>query len=269
MRDLINKIAFLLALPAVVLLSACEETDYMKFDVSESGVYFTKDTLDYSFGVTPMEIRSYVYDIPVRVLGSVSDKDRDIAYEIVEDSTFAEEGVQYRILSAVIPAGEIEGCISIELLRDGLEGTHITGFTRYSLGLALVANSNFEPTLSKDDRIRVLYFDNAIEQPDWMGKGGKVWSEGELGVWHPLKFIKMVEYFHAIEEILPETYLDMVEAYGENLEHIPYGNPHQYRTIFNKYIYHPMYLYFSDPANRDAILEEYPDFPFDFPNPYA
>ena len=30
-----------------------------------------------------------------------------------------------------------------------------------------------------------------------------------------------------------------------------------------------MYDYFSDPANEDYILSEFPDFPFDFPNPYA
>ena len=29
-----------------------------------------------------------------------------------------------------------------------------------------------------------------------------------------------------------------------------------------------MYDYFNDPANRDMILDAYPDFPFDFPNPY-
>ena len=29
-----------------------------------------------------------------------------------------------------------------------------------------------------------------------------------------------------------------------------------------------MYDFFSDPANHDMIVEAYPDFPFDFPNPY-
>ena len=67
----------------------------------------------------------------------------------------------------------------------------------------------------------------------------------------------------------PETYKKMVADYGENLENIPYGDPYLYRTIFRKYIYKPMYDFFNDPANRDAIIDEYPDFPFDFPDPYA
>lgn len=270
MKNIINKALTPLSLAAIMLLAACQETDYMRFDTSDSGVYFTKDTLTYSFGVTPMEIRTYTYDIPVKVLGGLSDKDREIGYEIIEDSTSSTEGEQYRILSAVIPAGKTDGDISVEILRDGLYGSHIEGYTRYKLGIRLVANDEFTPTLSEAHQVRVLCFDNSIDQPSWTNsKGEKIWSIGELGVWHPLKFIKMVEYFHAIEEILPDTYAAMVVAYGENLEHIPYGNPHQYRTVFNKYIYHKMYLYFSDPANRDAILEEYPDFPFDFPNPYA
>ena len=56
--------------------------------------------------------------------------------------------------------------------------------------------------------------------------------------------------------------------YGENLENIEYGDPYQYRTIFKKYIYLPMYEHFNDPANREMILSLYPDFPFDFPNPF-
>lgn len=36
------------ALAAVAMMS-CSETDYMTFDTANNGVYFTKDTLTYSF----------------------------------------------------------------------------------------------------------------------------------------------------------------------------------------------------------------------------
>jgi hypothetical protein len=49
------------ALPAALLFIACNDDDYMRFDLSHSGIYFTKDTLNYSFGVTPVEIREYTY----------------------------------------------------------------------------------------------------------------------------------------------------------------------------------------------------------------
>lgn len=270
MKKIYKNIALLFLLPALLLCTACSETDYMRFDVSSSGVYFTKDTLNYSFGVTPIEVRTHVFKVPVRVMGNISDQDRIVSYQVIPDSTEAESGVQYNILEAVIPAGKIDGYIAVEILRDNLAGTHKEGYTKYKLGLRLTENNNFAPTLSIDDQIRVLRFDNAVEQPNWLSPSGvKIWSVGELGTWHPLTFIKLVEYFHKLEDILPDTYYRIVEDYGENLEHIPYGDVYLYRTVFNKYIFYPMYQYFSDPANKEAILEEYPDYPFDFPNPFA
>lgn len=254
---------------ACAALTACNDSDYLIYDTSECGIYFTKDTLKYSFSVTPTETRTYTYNIPVKIMGAVSDKEREIGFEVITDTTTAVEGVQYTIGKAVIYPDSITGNIPVVILRDGLEGTYDTGYTSYTLGLRLIENDNFAPTLSSKEHVRVLTFDNAVDMPDWFDyKGDKVWDKDYLGEWHPLKLIKMVEYFHEIANILPETYVKIVEAYGENLESIPYGDPYQYRTIFNKYIYSPMYEYFSNPDNREEILSQYPDFPFDFPNPF-
>ena len=255
---------------AISVFTACEETDYLKFDLSHSGLYFTKDTLSYSFGVTPVEIKRYTYNVPVRVMGGISNKKRTIGYAVRTDSTTAIEGLHYEIGEACIMPDSIDGIIPVTIFRENLEGNHTDGYKRYKLCLELVDNEHFSPTLDSLHQVRVLRFDNAVEQPQWYNAHGeKVWYESELGVWHPYKFIKMVEYFHGIEDILPETYAKMVIAYGENLEHIPLGSVYEYRTVFTKYIYYPMYQFFSDPANREYILSEYPDFPFDFPNPYA
>lgn len=255
---------------AVAGLSAmsCSETDYMTFDTANNGVYFTKDTLTYSFSVTPIEVKTYTYNVPFRIMGPTSSQQRTVKYSIDESLTTAKAGVQYNIGEAIVMSDSINGYIPVEILRDGLEGTYATGYTRYTLVLRLQENENFKPTLDSESQCRTLTFDNAIEQPEWYNAhGDKVWSVTTLGVWHPYKFIKMVEYFHAIADILPETYKKMVEAYGENLEHIPYGDPYVYGTIFKKYIYQPMYDFFNDPANHDMIVAAYPDFPFDFPKP--
>ena len=79
----------------------------------------------------------------------------------------------------------------------------------------------------------------------------------------------MVEFFHSIESVQPETYKKMVKVFGENLEHVQYGDFYPYKTVMNKYVFKPMYDYFIAPENYDEIVELYPDFPFDFPNPYA
>ncbi|MCD8317908.1 MAG: DUF4843 domain-containing protein [Paraprevotella sp.] len=258
------------ALSVLWICASCSETDYLVYDTSRSGIYFTKDTLTYSFGVTPVEQRTTVFRIPGRIMGTLSDADRTFAYEVIADSTTAVEGVQYNIGKPVIPADSINGYIPVELLRDGLAGDYQNGYVSYKLGVRLLNGDGFEPTLDEASQIRVLTFDNAVEQPDWLNANGeKVWYTSTWGVWHPLKLIKMVEYFHAIKDVLPEIYVKMVALYGENLENVPYGDFYVYGTIMKKYVYEPMYEYFSDPANRDEILSLYPDFPFDFPNPYA
>lgn len=269
-KDFIKYILIASLLPSVLLFTACDDENYLKFDLSHSGIYFTKDTLNYSFGVTPVEIREYTYNIPVKVMGGLSNQKRTIAYEILPDSTNAEQGVHYTIGEACIMPDSIEGVIPVTVFRDNLKGNYLDGYERYTLCLQLVSNDFFTPTLDSLSQVRVFHFDNSVEQPEWYNAyGEKVWQTRYLGEWHPLKFIKMVEYYHAVEAILPETYKKMVDLYGENLEHIPFGDPYQYRTIFVKYIYSKMYAFFSDPANREDILAEFPDFPFDFPDPYT
>ena len=251
------------------LMAGCGN-DYMEYDSSLRGIYFTRDTLEYSFGVTPVEIQTHVLKVPFRTMGIVTQTDRAVSFEIVTDSTTATEGVQFTLGEAVIEAGQTEGYIPVTLLRSGLEGTYATGYHRYRLGLRLRANENFTPTLNSRDQLRVVCFDNAVEQPSWLGRDNeKIWPAYSLGQWHPYKLIKMVELFHGLEATMPETYQRIADLYGENLESIPYGDPYIFKTIFNKYIFKPMYDYFSNPANRDAIMTAYPDFPFDMPNPYA
>ncbi len=266
---------------AALLLAACEETDYMTYDTSHNGVYFEKDSVAYSFGVSPLEVTSHVVAIPVNVMGGLSDAPRDIAYTIVQHDVFtgdtvaAELGKHYNISAATVDPDSITGYINVEVLRDALEGSYAEGYKRYRLTINLETNENFAPTLTPAEQTITLTFDNAIERPEWLDyKGDKVWPQA-LGIWHPYKLIKMVEFYHAVEQEKPETYRRMVAQFGENLERMDYGDPYPFRTIFLSYIYRPMYKYFSDPANKDFIFSEYPDFPKnadgtpEFPNPDA
>lgn len=260
----------------------------MTYSPDDNGIYFNRDTLTFSFSVMSTDSTTHVLNVPVKIMGTLSDRDREFSFQverqmpsdslsrlisIPKDSSFvwADEGVQYTIPDHVcIPAGCIHGVIPVTVVRSKLEGNYMDGYIHYRLVLRLTENGNFTPTLSEKDQVRVIQFDNAIEQPAWYDyKGDKVWYEKELGQWHPYKMIKMVEYFHALKDILPETYVKMVALYGENLENVPYGDFHVFKTIMRKYIYAPMYNHFNDPANRDMILAMYPDFMFDFPDPFA
>ena len=273
---------------AALLTISCSETDYMTYDSDSNGIYFSHDTLEYSFSVLHVDSTVHTILVPVKIMGALSPEPRTFAFTIEsqmpndsiqkliyvpgnKEYVWAQKGVQYTVPSEVtIPANSIEGVIPVTVNRSELKGNYAEGYVRYRIILRLAANENFTPTLSEKDQVRVVQFDNAVEQPAWYDAyGEKVWYKPELGEWHPYKLIKLVEYFHDVKNILPETYVKMVNLYGENLENVPYGDFHVYRTIFRKYIYSRMYDHFNDPANRDMILSLYPDFIFDFPDPFA
>lgn len=279
MKNIINKLFVVLALPVMLFFTACQE-NYLKYDTSHSGVYFTKDTLKYSFSVTPLEITSYEFKVPFMIMGVPSKNVREVSFVVNPDSTTAVEGVHYTIAKAFIQPDSISGYIPVTILRDNLEGDYENGYVKYRLCMQLVENENFTPTLSPESHVRILEFDNAIDTPEWLrhpnAGGGKIWVPGNphshLGSWHPYTYMKLVEQFKTLKDVpnMEETYWKMVEYYGgENLEKVPYAQFHPYLPIMQKYVFAPLYEYFSNEANREEILALYPDYPFDFPNPYA
>ena len=265
-----------LSLIAVVCLSACSETEYLKFDDSHNGVYFTQDKLKYSFSVTADSVRSYLFKIPVQIMGRTSKVEREVAYRVNPDSTDAILNVHYQLGKAVIAPDSITGYIPVTILRDSLKGSYEKGYTTYRLYIELEENDNFIPTLDSLSQARLLQFDNAIDIPEWLDyKGDKIWRPGnkhpDLGTWHPYTFIKLVEQFHTIKDVenMEETYKKMVTHYGgENLEKVPYAAFHPYTHIMRKYVFGPLYEYFSNEENKEEIKKMYDDYPFDFPNPY-
>lgn len=267
----------ILALIGVLCFTACSETEYLKFDASHNGVYFTKEKLKYSFSVTADSIRSYLFKMPIQILGRTSGIEREVAFRVNPDSTDAIEGVHYEFGKAVIAPDSITGYIPVIILRDNLEGSYAEGYKTYRLYIELEENDNFIPTLDSLSQARLLQFDNAIDIPEWVDyKGDKIWRPGnphpDLGDWHPYTFIKLVEQFHTVQyvENMYETYQKMVTYYGgENLERVPYASFTPYTHIMRKYVLAPLYEYFSDEANKEEILKMYPDYPFNFPNPYA
>ncbi|MBQ8336501.1 MAG: DUF4843 domain-containing protein [Bacteroidaceae bacterium] len=274
MKRLYKALSVFFSLATMFIATSCFDADYLVYDTSYCGIYFTKDTLNYSFSVTPLEVTAYEYKIPVKIMGGLSKEEREIAYEVIEDSTTAQAGVQYNFGKAVIEPDSIEGYIPVTILRGGLKGDYANGYEYYKLSIRLVENANFTPTLDSLNQARTLTFTNEIVEPEWLNADNvKVWRPGNphsnFGSWHPFTYLKVVEYFKKIKDVIPETYKKMVAYYGgENLEKIPYGDLYPYRAIMQKYVCAPLYEYLNDPANREMILEMYPNYPFDFPNPY-
>lgn len=110
-----SKIHIIAAL--VLLLPACKPDRIQPYKVENSAVNFLAVTNSFSMkGVTDEKV---TYEIPLRVVGPVTDYDRRIDL-VVKDST-AVQGRDFTVQSAVVPAGSLEGKVVIEVnrLKDG------------------------------------------------------------------------------------------------------------------------------------------------------
>lgn len=77
-------------------IASCHETDYPTFDDSVIDIYFTQDSVNYSFGVTPLSTTEHVVELPVRIIGaSVKEVARNFKIEVVDKRTNAESPLHY------------------------------------------------------------------------------------------------------------------------------------------------------------------------------
>lgn len=70
-------------------LTSCNEQDYKLFDSSRTGIYFTEDSVVYSFGVTKLEVTSHEMELPVKIMGAPVKEERSFKVEVVTDKTTA------------------------------------------------------------------------------------------------------------------------------------------------------------------------------------
>lgn len=246
----ITVLAFLLA----TMIYSCSETDYKTFDRSVANIYFTTDSVAYSFGTVSLSETTHVMELPVTILGSPSQAKRQFKIEVIQDKTNAVEGVHYTLPSELtIEPDSVNGIIPLQIHRSELENV-----IRWQVGFRLVSNENFTAASEIGDQI-VASFNNIIEPPAWTDwQGNPTWPQGYLGIWNPLTWYTFMQYFREMEKTSPETYHAMIEQYGPNLEKVTYGWPNDYKYSVKKYILIPMYNYF----------QLHPELGVSMPNPY-
>lgn len=100
-------------LAGALVYSSCTRSDIPVFRIEDSAVSFVQITNNFSLrGMTEPE-----RDITVKVtlIGPAADYDRPISYEI--SSTNAQEGVDYSIVDASVPAGALYGQIVLRVKK--------------------------------------------------------------------------------------------------------------------------------------------------------
>lgn len=168
----------------MLLLASCKKSDYILFDKSFSGIYFQKDSIYYSFGVTPLDRTSYQLKVPVEIMGEPAKKDRNFEVVVDKEKSTAKEGVQYNLGSDLtIKADSINGYVPVTILRNNL------GNNDFKLYLKLKESGEFTPVNEKYKEV-LIHFNNKVERPNWKDWwGDPAWPTYRLGAWNPLTYI--------------------------------------------------------------------------------
>ena len=219
------------------LLTGCKGTWLMYDTTQRDRLYFT---VDGGFNVVSFALRSedeVQYKASVTILGTPKDHDRTCPVEIVsgEDATVddggqtirvetARQGVDYTLGDLVIPAGSVNGTLTINLLRNsGMVGVY------KKIDLRIVEDDKFLPMDPDSSSMKaiitpefVLYVtDGEPSCPEWWKtEAGSVdyqWG-AYYGRFAPAKFRKMLELYHAIEGKNAPLYEELLAKYVYNID---------------------------------------------------
>lgn len=155
---------------ALLLLGACTKEQHLTYQDAPAVYFFTDslnytaDSTTYSFAVHDSQLQQDTVKIPLKIMGEAADHDRQVNVEAIPDSTTAVQGQQYKILPAVIKAGEYKDSLKILVMK-----TASLDSTEVRLSLRIVASADFQPGVIEKSTYLVK-INNILTKPDnWDG----------------------------------------------------------------------------------------------------
>lgn len=124
--------------------------------------------------------------IPVKLMGNISEVNREVKVKLIAEESTAIEGEDIEILTSYLPAGEIVGSVFVKLKR-----TESVTTSTLLARICLVSNESFYtdyPTSYSDPRgdrnglVFSIYFTALADKPSlWIAEGSKVIMERSFG----------------------------------------------------------------------------------------
>lgn len=219
-------------LVSVIALASCRETWPMYDTNQKDHLYFEVKT-DANVSFSLMEEDAVEYSVPVKMMGMPRPVDRNITIEYLDPLQMdgyeveqAEDGVDFVLESAVMPANAVSGALKFSLKRTEKMKTKVV-----NLRFRIVEDEAFLPLAadsSKMSNILTPEFSIRISDgdplcPDWWdatsGSGSDLrgWTM-YAGKFYPEKFRKMLSFYWQIEKKNPVFFEDCLSRYGRNLD---------------------------------------------------
>ncbi|SMO55049.1 protein of unknown function [Saccharicrinis carchari] len=226
----------------IIGFSACENTDYLKYDLEQKdGVFLNyteeSDSMFYNFGF--YEITEKTIEVPVNLIGMPRGYDREFSLSVsneryADESAVAATEDYYEIPQKVLlKADSISAMVPVKLIRHpDLENVRA------------IITFNIEATEDLDVKghaeFTITFDDKTPEEPNW-------WTAFDMGEFTKFKGQLFYRYFWEMEQNQKSIYDAIVKRWGKFLDIEPNNwgdNPlFVYYISFNKYVKLRMWEY--------------------------
>lgn len=154
------------------ILFSCAQNEVMDYQL-DGKVYFYERTIrssveyrvsekNYSFALQNSALMADTFNIKVKLMGYLSDKDRIFSAEVIADSSNAVEGMHYKLLDGVMKANEYISYLPIVLYR-----TEDTQEESVSVLLQITDSGELGPANSEDIKFRLSWGDMLLKPDHW------------------------------------------------------------------------------------------------------
>lgn len=239
----------------MLVFASCSKSDLLYDTDQKHTIYFNKtenDPVVNKFSFAYYAINDTVVNIPVKYMGMPVDKEQTFKVKLITDTIGlkAEEDKDFEYVSLTFPPNTVEADLKIRLNR-----SETLKDTVYAISLLFEENDIFTPRYQTFYKLQVE--DGELPKPTWWDYSTSKPYNRFLGHYYPEKYKMLLKLFNEAKAEYPDFYKYSVENYGEFLNTIPENaSPKErsffmfkYSSIWGKYIFQPVWDYFTDPAH--------------------
>lgn len=146
----------------LLMVGACSKEEIPTWE-AKPRVWFTEasDTLVFSFYSQAADVSEYVLEIPISMAGMMDEADREVEVRDLGGRSF-NPGSEYEIVSAIIPAGEVSGVLSVNVRR-----TENLSEANDTISFEILASDVFELGMTEEYWQSTIVVSNNLTQPVW------------------------------------------------------------------------------------------------------
>ncbi len=177
-------IIFLFILLIIICSVSCHQGESFNYK-GKAGISFEASTYDIHLGSLPYSIKEFQVKIPLTLIGTTSNIDRNYEIKIIDTLSTAIENIQYKSIPRkfTLKAFSTNDTIYLTIIRGKLNAT-----SKYSLTMQIKKETDLPPLIQKLSMV-TINFDNILDMPTWWQKLS-YWL-GEYDIRKYQKFIEL------------------------------------------------------------------------------